>query len=551
MVLGLSPLDRSGFHRSPLQLAGSAALLLVVLALVVVLLTSGGGGRPGPAKLPPLLTRVGPDSIFTPGAQLKSDPAATLDELLRLGVERVRVFLPWNELAPDPTSPVAPSFDATNPEAYPAAGWSIYDTILRDAAARGMGVDLTLGPPPPRWASRPGAPDPSSQPEWKPSAAKFGQFVAAVATRYSGDFTPPGATQPLPRVNFWSIWNEPNLGTELAPEAILDSKVEVAPAFYRGLVEAAWTALHTTGHGHDTVLIGELAPAGATFGNAPGSFAAMAPLRFLRALYCVSSSYQQLRGAAAAARHCPTTAAGSASFASLNPGLFHATGFADHPYPQGLAPNQPTPDEPDYTELAEIPKLERTLDALQHLYGSSTRFPIYSTEFGYQTTPPDSEAGTVSPATAAYYLNWSEYLTWLDPRIRSYDQYLLVDPPAGNFATALEYSNGTPKPGFYAYRMPIYLPVTQTDRGHPLLVWGCVRPAHFARRETHQAQRVQIQFHPSSGGSFRTVKTVRITDRYGYFEVLDVFPSSGAVRLAWSYPGGPEIFSRTVYVTLR
>ncbi len=119
---------------------------------------------------------------------------------------------------------------------------------------------------------------------------------------------------------------------------------------------------------------------------------------------------------------------------------------------------------------------------MQHVYGSSKQFPIFSTEFGYQTTPPDTEAGTVSPALAAEYLNWSEYLTWRDPRIRSYDQYLLVDPPRGNFASALEFSDGTPKPGFYAYRMPIYLPVTATNRGQPLEVWGAVRPAYYVRR---------------------------------------------------------------------
>ena len=35
-----------------------------------------------------------------------------------------------------------------------------------------------------------------------------------------------------------------------------------------------------------------------------------------------------------------------------------------------------------------------------------------------------------------------------------------------------------------------------------------------------------------------------------YFDVLLKFPSTGSVRLAWSYPGGPQIFSRTVSVHL-
>jgi hypothetical protein len=553
MVIRLSRLASfSGTSRSTRLLAGFGALAVVLVVLLVALLQSGGG-TPSAPPLPGLATHPGPESIFTPGPPLKSAPAATLDQLRSLGVQRVRVFVPWNSLAPDPTSPVRPSgFDAADPAAYPASNWAIYDTIVRDTQARGIGVDFTVGPPPPRWASGKGAPDPSRQTEWRPSAAEFGLFMRAIGTRYSGHYVPPGSSEPLPRVGFWSIWNEPNLGIELAPQAVHHSTVEVSSALYRNLLDAAWSALQATGHGHDTILIGEVAPAGATVGNnVPGNFAAMAPLRFLRALYCVDSAYRPLRGAAATARKCPSTAAGSAMFARAHPGLFHATGFADHPYPQGLPPNQPTPDEPDFAELADIPKLEHVLDTLQRAYGSSKQFPIFSTEFGYQTTPPDTEAGTVSPALAAEYLNWSEYLTWRDPRIHSYDQYLLVDPPRGNFASALEFSNGTPKPGFYAYRMPIYLPVTATDRGRPLEVWGSVRPAYYVRRDTHARQRVRIQFQPATGGPFHTVRTVPLSNRYGYFDVLQVFPSSGLVRLNWTYPHGPTIFSRTVKVTLR
>jgi hypothetical protein len=527
------------------------ALVVVVVALLVVVLQSGGS-TPAVPVTPTLVAHTGPESIFTPGPPLKSDPAETVAQLQALGVDRVRVFVGWNSLAPDPTSRVRPAgFNAADPAAYPASSWAIYDTIVRDTLARGMGVDFTIGPPPPLWASGKGAPDPSTQTEWRPSAKEFKLFVEALGTRYSGRYVPPGASAPLPRVGFWSIWNEPNLGVELAPQAIHHSTVEVSGALYRNLLDAAWSALQATGHGHDTILIGEIAPAGATVGDVPGNFAAMAPLRFLRALYCVDSSYVPLQGAAARARQCPSTAAGSAQFAAAHPALFHASAFADHPYPQGLPPDEPTPDEPDFAELAEVPRLEQVLDRLQRVYGSDTRFPIYSTEFGYQTTPPDEEAGTVSPALAATYLNWSEYLTWRDPRIRSYDQYLLVDPPRGNFASALEFSNGVPKPGFYAYRLPIYLPVTSTAHSHPLEVWGCVRPARYVRIDTHAVQRVQIQFRSASGGSFRTVRIVPLTDRYGYFDVLQVFPASGFVRLTWSYPHGPATFSRTVEITLR
>jgi hypothetical protein len=521
---------------------------MIVLALASSLLAGCGSSATTPAQLPKLLHRSGPESIFSPGSELVSNTAGTLDELHKLGVDRVHVYVHWSDIAPAPSSTQRPSFDATDPAAYPAAGWAGFDAIVRGVHARGMGIDFALVPPPPRWASGKGAPHPATQTEWRPSAPEFGQFVRAIGLRYSGHYTPPGATSPLPRVAFWSIWNEPNLGIELAPQAHEPSQVEVSGLLYRQLLDAAWSGLQATGHGRDTILIGELAPAGATFGNAPGMFGAMAPLRFLRALYCVDKSYRPLTGRAAVLRGCPTDSAGSAKFASEHPGLFHATAFADHPYPQGLAPNTVTPDEPDYAELAEIPRLGQVLDTLQHVYGSSTRYPIYSTEFGYQTTPPDPGRGTVSPEVAARYLNWGEYLSWRDTRLQSYDQYLLIDPPGNYFASGLLAANGTQKPGFIAYRLPIWLPATTTTKGRPLEVWGCARPARYLGPG---AKRVEIQFKPDGGGSFTTVQTVRLRGNSCYLDVLAKFPGSGTVRLSWKAPGAAPIFSRTVVVTLR
>ena len=526
-------------------------MLGALAALACTTLAACGSGS-SMAKLPPLHPgRVGPSTMFTPASEIVTNPTGTLNELRRLGVNTVHLYLHWADVAPDPTSQRRPNFNATDPAAYPAAGWTVFDTIVREVKARGMKLDVALVPPPPAWASGRGAPDPPTQPEWRPSAPEYGQFVRAVGTRYSGHYAPPGQSTPLPRVNFWSIWNEPNLGTELAPQAVPHTQIELSGSLYRGLLDSGWSALHATGHGSDTILIGEIAPAGATFGDAPGQFAAMAPLRFLRALYCVDASYHPLRGAAASERGCPTTQAGTVAFAGQHPALFHASGFADHPYPQGLPPNEPTPQEADYAELADLPQLEHTLDALQRVYGSKTSFPIYSTEFGYQTTPPDPEAGTVSPAQAAGYLNWSEYITWLNPRLKTYDQYLLIDSPRGNFASALRYATGVPKPGYAAFRMPIYLPVRATGRGHPLEVWGCVRPARFAQLATGRQQSVRIQFASSSGGRFTTQETVPIADPHGYFDLDVRFLNSGVVRLAWTYPHGPEVFSRTVAIQLR
>jgi len=458
------------------------------------------------------------------------------------------VIVPWCSLAPDPLSTSRPGgIDLSDPAAYPAGAWGIYDTIVRYAQADGIGVDFTLTGPAPLWATDAGEPPGGPPGVWKPSPSAFGAFVHAIATRYGGAYKPAGYAQALPRVDFWAIWNEPNYGIDLAPQAVDQSRVEVSPMLYRGLLDAAWSALEQTGHGSDTILIGELAPRGVTVGDSPGNFSGMVPLRFLRALYCVNASYHPLTGIQASLRGCPS---GGAGFQTAHPGLFHASGFADHPYPQGVPPTQVTQDEPDYADLAVINRLESTLDRLQATYGSRTRFPIYDTEFGYQTNPPEAITRAISPQLAAYYLNWSEYLHWLDPRIRSYDQYLLTDPPKGNFPTGLLFASGTPKATYYAYRMPLYLPVTSTGSGSALEIWGCVRPAHATQQQTGLAQRALIQFQSSQGGAFRTIATVPLTNPHGYFDIRETLPGSGAIRTSWSYPGGPAIYSRTVIVTL-
>jgi hypothetical protein len=514
--------------------------------LFAALALAGCGGSSSPSlphRTAPLV------SIFEAGPQLLANPAGTLDTMRSLGVDVVKVFIPWNGIAPDPTAATEPAgFDGSDPAAYPAVNWAPYDAIVRDASARGIGVDLTLAEPPPTWATGPGAPDFHHQlvVQWRPSDADFGAFVRAVGTRYSGRYTPAGAGSPLPRVSMWSIWNEPNYGPELAPQAIDHWQIPVSPELYRGLVDAAWGALDGTGHGHDTILIGELAPRGIE------KVQGMVPLRFVRALYCLGQTLQPLRGAAALARGCPPTAAGSARFKTENPGLFEASGFSDHPYPQGdAAPNYVTPGEPDYADFASLPKLIATLDSAQHAYGSTHRFDIWSTEFGYNTNPPrEYEA---SPAVASGLLNWSEYLTWRNPRIRSYDQYQLLDPPTtpggSAFDTGLEFSDGEPKAVYAAYRMPIWLPVTSFSSGQAVEVWGCVRPARAAGLETHAVQYARIQFAKAGSTRFGTLATVKLTDPYGYFDVARKFPGSGRVRLSWSYPHGATIHSRAVSVT--
>jgi hypothetical protein len=527
-------------------------------------------------------------SIFQDDPRLDTNPAGTLARMRLLGAQVVRVSVPWYVIAPNPNSKQPPhGFNATDPAAYPAGNWVLWDEIVTDAHADGITVDFDLMGGEPRWAMGPGRPAGNDNLSWEPNAADFGAFVRAVGTRYSGDYDPvtdatdPGNPSDLPRVDFWSVWNEPDYGPSLAPQGVPGHlRIENSPRMYRNLVDAAWSGLLATGHttSTDTILFGELAPRGESYW---GVFSGMTPLDFLRNLYCVDSSYHELRGAAARMRGCPTTAAGSRAFRAQNPALFEASGVSDHPYMRWYPPNHELNPDPvnhlstrDYTSLGVIGNLTRALDRLVGVYGSSTRFPIYDTEFGYITAPPkhnpdpdvhSTKVYYTSPAVAAGYINWAEYISWRNSRLRSFDQYLLYDIERptrandwGGFASGLLTWTGLQKATYYAWRLPLYLPTTTTRAGHSLQVWGCVRPATFGVLDTGEPQTGQIEFAPGSSDQFTTIQTVTIGRGDScYFDVQVTFPSSGSVRLVYTYPPGDALLGngaivvgRTIRVTV-
>jgi hypothetical protein len=531
------------------------------LAVAAVLALAWLVGSTAPAQ-----ASVNQLAMFGESTHLLDNPRATLATLRSLGVGVVRVSLRWRTLAPEPESFKRPrTFQAADPGAYPLDNFRRYDEIVRDAQADGMSVEFVLTGGAPSWAIGTGAPAGGSYPQWEPSPGDYGRFVEAVGRRYSGLYRPRGSSSPLPAVRFWELWNEPNFGQDLAPQATRGSSVAVAPRVYRSLVDAGWSALQLTGHGNDTVVIGSLSPRGFRGPptrhfpeGLPGKFSTTKPLQFVRALYCVDSRLRPLQGRAATRSGCPTTEARSRRFRLRHPGLFDASGFGIHPYPFNLPPTKVDSKDPDYVEFGEIPHLAATLDRIQRLYGSARRPPIYNTEFGYITKPPNDSAhyGShfVSPSTAAAYINWAEYLSWRNPRIATTMQYLLYDPSPmlSGFATGLILHDGGRKPTYDAYRLPVFLPVTRTRRGMSLEVWGCVRPAHYATIDAHGAtQYVQIQYRRAPQDRFQTLRSVQITSSLGYFDTRAVFSSSGSVRLAWRYPSGRTIYSRTVRVVVR
>jgi hypothetical protein len=492
---------------------------------------------------------------FAPADQV----AKTLDQLKDLGVDRLRVTVFWAAVAPSPDAKTKPKgFDGSDPDAYEQAKWERYDTLAKLAQARGIGVMWDVAGPAPNWATAtPQRRDLDTV--WRPDPAEFAAFVRGIGTRYSGTYLRPGdrpkttvkpgncttpplpgckppktvttkAGDPLPRVDTWEIWNEPNQGAWLAPQWTRHGHAEVAssPRIYRGLADAMYGALGATGHGGDTILVGATAPKGL---NVKGVSRAMKPVIFIRNLYCVDRHNQPLRGAAATLEGCPTSDQ-IHQFPGQHPVLFKATGFSHHPYELTFAPDHRPPD-PLYLTIANLRTLSSMLRYafLRYLQPvGPTGVPLYLTEFGYQTNPPDALG--VSTAKQAAYLDEAEYITWRNPRVQALSQFLLVDggAPVGlTFQTGLEFLNGTPKPAMAAYRMPIWLPRRSAHRGSWIRIWGLVRPAANGTAPT-----VAIQFRRKRHHGWRTVANYQTTPDRGYLYHNVRLTRTGSFRLLWN-----------------
>jgi hypothetical protein len=565
--------------------------MLRALALVCVLVAGLAPARAIASTTQESMLQDDDQLVYSPPSHV----AAVLAQLAALGVERIRVSVIWALVAPNPMSTTRPNFDATNPAAYPAGAWNRYDVLVTDAQALGIHLDFDVTSPAPIWATaRAPANIPSKfDKNYYPSAAQFGQFVQAVGTRYSGSFViksppppptptptlfglplPPALTgttatpapavpAPLPRVDYWEIWNEPNEGGWLTPQwrrgptrrAVHGGKssttwIEASPVVYRGLLDRAWSALATTGHGGDTILVGDTSAKGSI---SRGTLPAMPPMTFLRALYCVNNAYRPLTGSRAAALSCPTTGQPGA-LGAQHPALIQATGYADHPYSFTLPPNVLSTD-PTWATLADLPRFER---ALQRIYASysvpaPSGVPLYLTEYGYKSDPPNPFVH-VSQAQQAKYINQGEYMAWSDPYVRALAQFELVDSGPqtsqpvgtplywGTFQTGLINLSGVPKPSYFSYRIPIWVPDPRS--GPRVTVWGQLRPANHAGPQTGF-----IEYKPAGSNAFSSIRPVQTASPQGFVLAHVPLPGPGWVRLAWIDPGtGLVDHSRIVYV---
>jgi len=132
-----------------------------------------------------------------------ADIPARLDLAKATGVRVARVDLFWNEIAP--TQPAAP----TDPN-DPAYDWRGSDAKIQGYLDRGITVLVSVYSSPLWTTGGLKAPDSQYNP-YAPAPGAYGPFMEAVAKRYSGAFTPAGATKPLGRVRLIEVWNEPGI----------------------------------------------------------------------------------------------------------------------------------------------------------------------------------------------------------------------------------------------------------------------------------------------------------------------------------------------------
>jgi hypothetical protein len=440
------------------------------------------------------------ETILQDDANLIHRPRAQVRESMRqiagLGVDRVRLTANWSVLTRDADKRVAPEgFDARDPAAYEQARWRGLDQAVALADAAGLRVAIDVGYWAPRWAAR-GRADERARASIDPSA--FADFTVAVARRYDGTFVPdddeltpapppapdqtflekllggrapapapPPGPDPLPRVDEFALWNEPNHPALLLPQ--WRAGKPASPDVYRRMLLAAYPAAKAV-RPDATFLIGNTASMGGD--NSHG----VSPLRFVRELAC---------------KTCPRI-----------PG----DGWAHHPYNLNRRPDYESPRRDDVF-VADLPRLSLTL---RRLVAEGRMAPgvqnIHVNEFGYETRKIGNRP-RVTPRQQARWLTWAEHIADATPGVVSFAQFLLRDqPPApvrvsasqnrpfGEFYTGLLTVDGRPKPaarsfpaGLYAARRPagrvaLWVRLRLEPGPVDVEIWRALPGEPFARR---------------------------------------------------------------------
>jgi len=483
-----------------------------------------------------------------------STAQTTLTRMKQLGVDTVRVTVLWKNVAGNAklskaqisrlksagaraaARAQAKRFRASSPKTYPLGNWDRYDNLVNSAQKAGLRVYFNVTGPGPDWAHQKAPKSLRKLGTYKPRPARFKQFVTAVGRRFSGKYTDEnGCRCALPRVSLWSLWNEPNQAGWLSPqwETVRGTRVPVAPQLFRKLHQFGYRGLAASGHraGKDVVLLAETAPLGS---RQRGPKSPLYPAVFLRELACVKSNGRRYTGKAARLRGCRRFGA-----------ALRATGYAHHPYTKNVPTTKRHPNKNAIT-MANIATLGKLLDRLSARTGRKIprRLPLWMTEFGFETNPPDRFSG-VSLANQAAYNTSGEFIAYSNQRIAAQAQFLLQDvaPVAGRrpgtkpywftYQSGLLFADGSPKPAVNAYALPF---LARRAGGTSFSFWGQLRFLPDGQPST-----AVIQWRPKGApdSAWATLGPPIAVNPRGYFTAQRAAPVAATEwRAAWRKSDG-------------
>ena len=338
----------------------------------------------------------------------------------KLAPDVLRITMHWNRVAPRrPTKPADP--------ADPAYVWSEYDRVAIQAAERGIELVVTIMGAP-AWAN--GGKGPAVVPRKARGLRKFSRrlrkFARAAARRYSG--TDAAEYAALPVIDKWTAWNEPNLRNFLRPQYVrVKTKggkrkfVRRSPVIYASICNAIHRGVHQSGKElgvDEQVACGVTAPGGNN--NPRSSRPSISPLLFLRDLKRAGAKFDA---------------------------------YAHHPYPG--SPLETPADRPTVRTRISLGSVWRLLRELERLYSADV--PLWITEYGYQTDPPDRVFG-VSGKKQAKYLDDATAIVVANPRIEMLIWFLLRDEAlpsgggTGGWQSGLLTVDGSKKRSFKTFR---------------------------------------------------------------------------------------------------
>ena len=372
------------------------ALILPLAAVLVLALPAVASAN---AKL-----RVG----FLDNAYATTFPDRFWEEAAELNVGFARWDIQWTHVAPTrPRSPRDP--------ADPAYRWGETDAFVQRAVAAGLQdqIMFTLWATP-AWAST--TPRARGVTATMPRMAHWRAFAYAAARRYSGTYVPAGATQPLPRVTAWEAWNEPNGYFALRPQIVRGRAV--SPRNYTRLLNAMGVQVRKAVPFRPTIVAGALYKTGGR--NSVNPIAFLRGMKQAGARFDVLSVHPYNKNAKAGVRdgarlsrtNPPYIAVGNlGTFVSLANGIF------------------------------------------------KRRYPVWVTEFGWNTPAPGQRAKTVSFAQQSRFAAQSIGIMRRTPQVERLAWFLLRDDNprvAGKwYTTGLRKLDDSPKPSYNAWRRAV------------------------------------------------------------------------------------------------